>query len=242
MPRGQADLVVSTEHDLLFVCNRYDPEVRVFDSQSLAEVREPLILDRPDAEPRRLDIARRLDYLLVGMQGGGRLGAYHLPSLEPVAGFPASATDGLTDIEVDEDNDLAWVTGARRFAVVDLLNGGRTESFQVPVVPCTYCTPYLWRVILAPHLDRAIFMFRRQTLASVHLSTLEVSQETPGNLGIDNRYLSDVEYDPRTGNLILLGWGSVTTPLYMADPATLLGVPGTLPQAGSRAQAMEVLP
>jgi hypothetical protein len=242
LPFGLADLAVASRHGRVYVVDPAAAAVIVLDAATLTEARTPYRFERPDAEPVRLAVAERLDYLVVGLEGGGQLAVLDLPALTMVPGFPAPATDDLSDLAVDEERSYVWVTGSERFAVVDLLSAGRTESFQMPVATCWWCTPRLWGVTIAPHLGEAILMYRRQALATIDLETREVTSATPSDLGLGNLYLGDMVLDPRSGNLILLGWGNLETPLYLASAETLGAIPVEMPVAGNGAVDMELVP
>ena len=55
-------------------------------------------------------------------------------------------------------------------------------------------------------------MYRRQALTSVIVSTLAVASESPSDLGLGNKYLTDMLLNPRTGELVMLGWGNSAMP------------------------------
>lgn len=242
LPAGLSDLTVAGAHAMLLAVDPAGAAMLVLDSGTLAPLRAPLRFDRPDSEPVRLAISARFDLLLVGLNGGGRLAAYRLPGLDPVAGFPVSATGDITDIRVDEERGMAWVAGSERYAVVDLLNPARTEVFEIPVSRCSFCHAQLWRILLAPDQDRAILLFRRQSLAAVELSTLHIAEDSPYDLELGNVFFTDMVRDPRQGDLVILGWRNAQTPFFLVDSATMTVIERQLPFLGDKAVDLELLP
>jgi hypothetical protein len=84
-------------------------------------------------------------------------------------------------------------------------------------------------------------MNRRQSLASVVLSTLEPAPESPGRLRL-NLFITELAQNPRTGDLIVLGWRNSETPAYRVDPNSLDQQGWTLLRVGDKAVDMELMP
>ncbi len=236
-----ADLAVSPEDGLLFVASPGENSMLVLDSATLTAVSEPLVFERTDSQPSCIGISRRFRRILIGLDGGARLAAYSLPSLEPVPEFPVPAVQRIHTISIDDERARAWVGGSLRYAVVDLINLSRSSTWQIPAVECNGCTRRLWSLLLSPTYDRVYLMNRRQAVASVVLSTLEPAPESPGGFRF-NWFLSAMVQNPRNGDLIVLGWRNYDTPVYRLDGRTLEQIGRILTEVGDKAVDMELMP
>ena len=136
--------------------------------------------------------------------------------------------------------------GAQRYAIVDLVNPSRSTTLQMPV-SCDpardrgCATPRLWSMILDPVHDRTYFIDRYDWVFAVITSRLEPAPESPGRVR-GFHILGDLVQDPRTGNLILLGWRNTETPTLLVDRTSLFQVRRPMPELGLNALDLEVLP
>lgn len=246
LPGDAADLALSPEHGLVLVVAPGAGTLHKLEAATLAVAQGPIAFDRADASPVRVEVARSLGYALVALDGGARLAALRLPDLVPVPGFPARSAPRAHTIQVDEARSKAWVGGAQRYAVVDLVNPSRTTTLQMPV-SCdpggdrSCATPRLWSMILDPVNDRTYFIDRYDWVFAVVTSNLEPAPESPGRLR-GFHVLGDLAQDPRTGNLILLGWRNTETPTLLVDRRSLFQVRRPMPELGLNALDLEVLP
>ncbi len=236
LPSDAADLAVSPEHQRVFVVAPGAPAVHILDATTLAVAAPPLVFDRPDADPVRVEVARTLGILLVALDGGAALAGFRLPGLEVVQGFPAESAPYAHSILVDEPRGRAWVGGAQRYAVVDLIAPERTVSFQMPACSCDR----LWSMILSPVRDRVYFIGRYNHVLAVRASDLAPVPESPGqNLF---RVLGDLAENPRTGDLLVLSWRNLETPVVLVSWQTLSRLNRPLPLMENNALDLEVLP
>jgi hypothetical protein len=242
LPPDASDLAVSPEDGLVLVVSPSANAMFVLDASTLAAARAPLIFERAGSEPVRVALARRLRWALVGLEDGARLAAYRLPALVPVAGFPAPAVRRIHTIAVDEERARAWVGGSLRYAVVDLLAPARTVTFEIPNLPGCQplrCAPRIWSMILSPAYDRVYLLNRRDAVASVGFSDLDVATELSGRL---RSIVADLVQDPRTGELVIVEARSVEAPTTLVDPRTLCEIHRPMPVVGDGPVDMEVLP
>jgi hypothetical protein len=233
-----ADFIVSPDDGLVIVASPVENALLVLHAATLAPARPPLEFRRANSQPSRFAICQRFHWLLVGLDGGAQLDAYRLPSFDQVDGFPALAVEAIHTIQVDEERSRAFVGGNQRYAIADLINPSRSFSLQMEQAQSTQ----LWRLILSPTRDRVFFLYRRQSVASIVLSTLETAPESPGGLRI-NYYLTDIIEHPRSGELIILGYRSLDTPVYRIDARTLQQIDsGSYYEVGDSAVDMELMP
>jgi hypothetical protein len=219
LPRETADLAVSPVDQVAFAAVPSADIVLVLDATTFAAVRPPLSTG-PGSSPVRVRIAERLGILLVGLDGGSKLAAYDLPSLAPARGFPSEAVARIHTIAVDEDRLRAWVGGSLRYAVVDLLNPRHTTTFEMPTLPSCMppCATRLWSLVLSPVHGRAYLLGRRDGIASVVATELDLVAELTGRLG---GYMADLVQNPRTGDLLAIESGSAGASAAVVDPWTL---------------------
>lgn len=233
-----ADLAVSAAEGRVFAAAPGSNKVYVLDMGSLAPARAPYEFERADSQPIRVQVAEGLGYLLVALDGGAQLAALRLPNLTPVPGFPISSAPRAHTILVDEPRARAWVGGINRYAVVDLISPARTQSFQMPACGCDR----LWAMILDSVSDRVYFIDRFDAVLAVRTSDLTPAPESPGRV----RFFAvnqDLVQDPRTGDLIVIGWRINQSPLIRVRRETLQGVGSTVQAfGGDNALDAEVLP
>jgi hypothetical protein len=246
LPADAADLAVSPQDDLVFVASSGTATLHVLNGATLAVARDPLRFSRADANPVRVEVARDLGLVLVALDGGSQLAAFRLPSLDPLPGFPARSVPRAHTVQVDETRGMAWVGGAQRYAVVDLINPSRVTTLQMPVscdprTDPTCAPPRLWSMILDPVHDRTYFIDRFGWVLAVTTSNLDPAPESPGRLS-GFHVLSDIAQDSRTGNLIVLGWRNLETPTGLVDRTRLIILPREMPEVGDNAVDLEVLP
>ena len=74
---------------------------------------------------------------------------------------------------------------------------------------------------------------------SVVLSTILTAPESPGGA---SGYNLDLELDPRTGNLLVLGLRNLASPLRLVNATTLEEIVVPMPTAGDKAVDIEILP
>jgi len=238
LPRDTADLAVSADEGRVFAAAPESNKVFVLDMATLAQARAPYEFERFDSQPIRVQVAESLGYLLVALDGGAQLAALRLPNLTPVPGFPISSAPRAHTILVDEPRQRAWVGGINRYAVVDLINPARTQSFQMPACGCSR----LWTMILDRVSDRVYFADRFDNVLAVRASDLTAVPESPGRV----RFFAvnqDMVQDPLTGDLIVIGWRIIESPLVRVRHQTLQSVSGTLQNfGGDNALDAEVLP
>ncbi len=241
---GEAtDLAVSAAESIFFVSVPSANALFVHDARAMGELAAPIVFTRAGANPVRLAIAERFGWVLVGLDGGAQLGAYALPSLDAVAGFPAPAVSRINAVAVDEARARAWVGGGQRYAVVDLVNPARTVSFAWPTMRS--CLPPMCEtlgrcILLAPAYDRVYFLNVRDAIAALALTNLDVGTS------IDERlpgFQADIALNPRSGELIAVDTQSVSGSLRRLDPWTLraLGFEA-FPVGGGGVSDMAVLP
>jgi hypothetical protein len=237
LPVDAVDLALAPDHDLVLVVSPGGSALHVFDATTLAPARAPYHFPRPDARPVRVTVAHRFDYALVALDGGAELAGLELPELTPAHGFPTAGAPRAHTILVDEPRARAWVGGSNRYAVVDLINPDRVQSFQMPACPCFS----LWTMILDPISDRVYFADRYDFVLAVVASNLDPAPESPGNVRFIH-VLQDLAQDPRTGNLIVLGWRNLESPLMQVRNTTLSPISSTRMEVGDNALDVEVLP
>ncbi|HWN82568.1 MAG TPA: hypothetical protein VNM87_10760, partial [Candidatus Udaeobacter sp.] len=238
LPPDAADLALSTEEGWVFAVAPASNKVFVLNAETLAPARAPYEFERPDSQPIRLKVAEGLGYLLVALDGGSQLAALRLPSLTPVPGFPISTAPRAHTILVDEPRQRAWVGGVNRYAVVDLINPGRTQSFQMPACGCSR----LWTMLLDLVSDRVYFADRFDNVLAVRASDLTPAPESPGRVRFFAVNQAMVQ-DPRNGELIVIGWRTIESPLIRVRRETLQGIGSTLQAfGGDNALDAEVLP
>lgn len=241
---GEAtDLAVSAAESMLFVSVPSANALLVYDAHAMGELAAPIVFARASANPVRLAIAERFAWLLVGLDGGAELGAYALPSLSAVSGFPAPAVSRINTVAVDEARARAWVGGSERYAVVDLVNPARTVSFAWPTMHA--CLPPMCETrgrcfLLAPAYDRVYLLNVRDAIAAVGLSNLEVGTSLDERL---SGFQADIALNPRSGELIAADTQSVSGCLRRLDPWTLRALSyEALPVGGGGVSDMAVLP
>jgi hypothetical protein len=238
LPADTADLAVSAEEGTVFAVAPASNRIYVLSMAGLTETRAPYAFERADSRPIRVQVAEELGYLLVALDGGAQLAALRLPNLTPVPGFPISSAPRAHTILVDEPRARAWVGGINRYAVVDLISPSRTQSFQMPACACDR----LWAMILDRVSDRIYFIDRFDAVLAVRASDLTPAPESPGRV----RFFAvnqDLVQDPRTGDLIVIGWRINQSPLVRVRRETLQGVGSTVQAfGGDNALDAEVLP
>lgn len=238
LPEDTADLAVSAAQGRVFAAAPEANKVFVLNAATLAQDRAPYEPERPDSRPIRVQVAENLGYLLVAQDGGAQVMALRLPNLTPVPGFPISSAPRAHTILVDEQRARAWVGGINRYAVVDLINPARTQSFQMPACGCDR----LWTMLMDRVSDRVYFADRFDAVLAVRASDLTAVPESPGRV----RFFAvnqDMVQDPLTGNLIVIGWRTIESPLVRVRRETLQAISGTLQVfGGDNALDAEVLP
>jgi hypothetical protein len=78
-------------------------------------------------------------------------------------------------------------------------------------------------------------------VASIVLSTLAPAPESPGGTRL-NYFLTDLVEHPRSGELLVLGWANLDTPVFRIDPATLDQIGFLAFRVGDKAVDMELMP
>ncbi len=242
-PRDATDLAVSDAEELLFVASPAANALFVYDARTMGEARPPLVFPQAGANPVRLAVASRFGWLFAGLEGGAVLAAYDLETLAPIAGFPVPAVRRIHSIAVDETRARAWVGGSQRYAVVDLVNPGRTITFAWPTMRACLpprCETRGWGLFLSPAFDRVYLLNRQEAVASVGLSSLEESTALDGSV---NGYQAGFAQNPRTGAIMVVNAQSAAAGLVEVDPwelrqTTLLPIP----VGGGGVVAVAVLP
>jgi DNA-binding beta-propeller fold protein YncE len=237
LPADTVDLAFDPAHQVVFAVATVSNKLFVLDAQDLTPARAPYEFPRPDARPVQVEVASQLGYVLVALDGGSQLSALRLPALTAVPGFPAASAPRAHTILVDEPRARAWVGGINRYAVVDLINPARSQSFQMPACGCFR----LFSMILDPVSDRVYFADRFDFVLAVKASNLEAAPESPGRV----RFFAvnqDIVQDPRTGDLIIIGWRVIDTPMIRMLHTTLTSVGSTVQVVGDNALDAEVLP
>jgi hypothetical protein len=237
LPLYTIDLALDPERGLVFAVGPESNTLHVLRMSDLTVAREPYVFPRVDAAPVRVEVASDRDYVLVALDGGAQLMALRLPDLTPVPGFPVPSVPRANSIKVDGPRGRAWVAGQNRYAVVDLIQPARTQSFQMPACGCSS----LWSMILDLLSDRVYFLDRNDFVLAVQASNLEPVPESPGRVrffGLNQ----DIVQDPRTGDLIIIAKRNLNAPMVRMRRANLEAVGSTLQVIGDNPLDAEVLP
>ncbi len=241
LPRNVADLDLSLEDDRVLVVSGDDDALFLLAAADLQLIGDPIHIHPSGSEPSAIAVSRESRMALVGLRGVARVAAYHLPSMQPVEGFPVTAAPGIHTIAVDEARRRAWVGGRLRYSVVDLINPLRSVTLEMPQpcapVSCDFVG--MCRLVLDPVRDRVYMLDRRNALTAVMMSSILTAPESPGSVPGFNM---DLAVDPRTGNLIVLGLRNLDSPLRLVDPLRLEEISQPMPTAGDKGIELEILP